>query len=114
MDKNEIILLHGTEYQQMAVHLMRAADLQKDIGDRTQRIGIKPNLVVDAPAASGATTHPELVAGVIEYLQQEGFQNLVVLEGSWVCGQRPARRLRTVSCSLYRFAEGQLPQLPRL
>ena len=84
MDKNEIILLHGTEYQQMAVHLMRAADLQKDIGDRTQRIGIKPNLVVDAPAASGATTHPELVAGVIEYLQQEGFQNLVVLEGSWV------------------------------
>ena len=109
MDKNEIILLHGTEYQQMAVHLMRAADLQKDIGDRTQRIGIKPNLVVDAPAASGATTHPELVAGVIEYLQQEGFQNLV-----GVCGQRPARRLRTVSCSLYRFAEGQLPQLPRL
>ena len=84
MDKNEIILLHGTEYQQMAVHLMRAADLQKDIGDRTQRIGIKPNLVVDAPAASGATTHPELVAGVIEYLQQEGFQNLVVFEGSWV------------------------------
>lgn len=84
MDKNEIILLHGTEYQQMAAHLMREADLQKDIGDRTQRIGIKPNLVVDAPAASGATTHPELVAGVIEYLQREGFQNLVVLEGSWV------------------------------
>jgi uncharacterized protein (DUF362 family) len=48
------------------------------------RIGIKPNLVVAKPASSGATTHPEIVAGVIEYLQEHGYQNIEVLEGSWV------------------------------
>lgn len=84
MDKNEIVILHGTDYQQMAFRLMREIDLQGDIGARSLRIGIKPNLVLDAPASDGATTHPELVAGVIEYLRQEGFENLIVLEGSWV------------------------------
>ena len=72
MDKNEIVILHGTVYQQMAFRLMREIDLQGDIGERSLRIGIKPNLVLDAPASDGATTHPELVAGVIEYLRQEG------------------------------------------
>lgn len=48
------------------------------------RIGIKPNLVCPTPADFGATTHPEIVAGIIEYLQSHGFYNLVVLEGSWV------------------------------
>ena len=119
MDKNEIILLHGTEYQQMAVHLMRAADLQKDIGDRTQRIGIKPNLVVDAPAASGATTHPELVAGTIEYLHEYGFPNLRVMESSWggcrTAEACEANGLRAV-CGRYggsvrRFAAGHEPYL---
>lgn len=68
----------------MAFHLLKEIDLQKDIGNKTQRIGIKPNLVLDAQPEFGATTHPELVAGVIEYLQQEGFENVVALEGSWV------------------------------
>lgn len=84
MDKNSIVMLYGTQYKQMACRLLREIDLKSDIGDRSLKIGIKPNLVLDAPASSGATTHPELVAGVIEYLQQEGFKNLVVLEGSWV------------------------------
>ena len=35
-------------------------------------------------ASRGATTHPEIVAGIIEYLQERGFSNLVMLEGSQV------------------------------
>ena len=30
------------------------------------------------------TTHPEVVAGIVEYLQEKGFSNLVIMEGSWV------------------------------
>lgn len=48
------------------------------------RIGIKPNLVSPTPADFGATTHPEIVAGIIEYLKSHGFTNITILEGSWV------------------------------
>lgn len=47
-------------------------------------IGIKPNLVTPSPAEFGATTHPEVVAGIIEYLQEHHFTEIVIAEGSWV------------------------------
>lgn len=48
------------------------------------RIAIKPNLVCPVPAEFGATTHPEIVAGIIEYLKEKGYDNLCIMEGSWV------------------------------
>ncbi|MDK2934519.1 MAG: hypothetical protein PWP27_2329, partial [Clostridiales bacterium] len=61
--------------------------------DKKALIGLKPNLVVAKPSSSGATTDPELVAGVIEYLQSKGFENIIILEGSWV-GDRTARAFK--------------------
>ena len=84
MEKNEILYLHGTDYQAMTLRLLREAKLTEHLPDKEMRIGIKPNLVVAAAASGGATTHPEIVAGVIEYLQENGYTNLCVLEGSWV------------------------------
>lgn len=84
MERNEILILHGTDYTAMAKQLLRAADVASMIGDRNRAVALKPNLVVDAPASGGATTHPELVAGTIEYLHENGFRNLRVMEGSWV------------------------------
>ena len=65
----------------------RAERTEKEEG-RTGRkefcIGIKPNLVVASPAEFGGTTHPEVVAGIIEYLQEHSFSNILIAEGSWV------------------------------
>ena len=47
-------------------------------------IAIKPNLVTPSPASFGATTHPEVVAGIIEFLQERGYNNIVIAEGAWV------------------------------
>ena len=47
-------------------------------------IGIKPNLVCSTPASYGATTHPEIVEGIIEYLKKNGYYNIKVLESAWV------------------------------
>jgi uncharacterized protein (DUF362 family) len=47
-------------------------------------IGIKPNLVCARPASDGATTHPEIVEGIILYLINKGFNNIKIIEGSWV------------------------------
>ena len=53
----------------------------------SDHIGLKPNLVVSKKASSGATTHPDFCAGIITFLQQKGFQNISLLEGSWVGDQ---------------------------
>lgn len=83
MKSNEVYMIQGTDYKQMTLDLLAALDLAKDIGDRSKRIGLKPNLVNATPASKGATTHPELVDGVLLYLKQNGFSNIIVLESSW-------------------------------
>lgn len=84
MKENEIILIHGTNFREQAIALCEAADLAGMIGDKKKKIGIKPNLVAPVLASEGGTTHPEIAAGVIEYLQKKGFTELVMMEGSWV------------------------------
>lgn len=84
MNRNQIIKRYGSEPVEMTRSLLEFADLAGDIADKSLRIGIKPNLVTPTPASYGATTHPEIVEGIIIYLQEKGFKNITVLEGSWV------------------------------
>ena len=73
MKSNELLMIYGTEYKEMAKQLLEAADLAGRIPDAGSRIGLKPNLVSPSEASWGATTHPEIVAGTIEYLKEHGF-----------------------------------------
>lgn len=84
MEKNEILVTYGTEYREMAKELLERADLAGMIGDRKKRVGIKPNLVSAVPASEGATTHPEVVEGLLQYLKEHGFREIAIMEGSWV------------------------------
>ena len=63
--------------------LKKKADQKQKNADQ-MLIGIKPNLVSPTEASYGATTHPEIVAGIIEYLQERSCQHIVMLESSWV------------------------------
>lgn len=102
MKNNEIYMVHGTDYKSMTIKLLEEADLQERIPSKQSRIGIKPNLVSPSEASWGATTHPEVVAGIIAYLQKYGFENLVMLEGSWV-GDRTSEAL--VACGYDKLSE---------
>ncbi|WP_283680941.1 DUF362 domain-containing protein [Parablautia sp. Marseille-Q6255] len=84
MKNNQILKIYGTDYKEMTAELLTRADLLGRIKDKSCRIGIKPNLVSPSPASCGATTHPEVVAGIIEYLRSGGCSNIVLMEGSWV------------------------------
>ena len=46
MEKNDIILIHGTNYKVMAKKVMEAANVAEDIGDKKKKIALKPNLVI--------------------------------------------------------------------
>ena len=89
MERNEIWRSYGTDYREMTVRLLTQAGLAERIPGRDARIGIKPNLVTPAPAGFGGTTHPEIVAGIIEYLHANRFTRLSIAEGSWVGDRTP-------------------------
>ncbi len=85
MKRNEIYRIHGREYKTLTKELLRTCGLEELLPqDRAIRIGIKPNLVAPTPAFLGATTHPEVVAGLVEFLQELGYKNILIAEGSWV------------------------------
>ena len=89
MLKNEIWRSYGTDYTEMTKRLLRQTDMAAGIPSVSSRIAIKPNLVTPSPASFGGTTHPEIVAGIIEYLQEKGYRDITIAEGSWV-GDRTA------------------------
>lgn len=84
LENNEILVIYGNKYEKMTRELLEAADLAGRIGDRGKRIGIKPNLVSPVRAEEGATTHPAVVEGLLQYLGENGFHNIAIMEGSWV------------------------------
>jgi len=93
MERNELYLIHGTDHREMTKMLLQKMDLQADIGSRNQTVALKPNLVLAADPSEGATTHPGIAAGIIEYLQENGFRRIKVIEGSWV-GDRTSLAVR--------------------
>ncbi|EEG78658.1 DUF362 domain-containing protein [Dethiobacter alkaliphilus] len=81
----KLYVMYGAEAEQMAFTLLETMDVAGELaGMENPLIGIKPNLVVSQPAEWGATTDPNLVRGVIKYLQQHGFCNIIILESAWV------------------------------
>ncbi len=82
--KQQILVIHGTDYVTMTKKLLERADIASEIPGPDAEIALKPNLVTDSAPSEGGTTHPELLAGAIEYLQEHGFRNIVIMEGSWV------------------------------
>ena len=88
MKANQIIMIYGIDYKEMTKKILEESELEKHILDKCKgknsRIGIKPNLVSPTDASWGATTHPEIAAGIIEYLQERNYKDIVILESSWV------------------------------
>jgi uncharacterized protein (DUF362 family) len=83
MQRNELIVVHGTNPAAMAREALAAARIEELI-PQGALIALKPNLVVSKDASSGAVTHPEIVEGAVSYLREKGFSRFVVMEGSWV------------------------------
>lgn len=84
MNRNEIWRSYGKDYKEMTKRLLTRAGLEALLPAPSAVIAIKPNLVTPAPASFGGTTHPEIIAGIIEFLQERSYKNIIVAEGSWV------------------------------
>ncbi|HAA24600.1 MAG TPA: iron-sulfur cluster-binding protein [Ruminiclostridium sp.] len=80
---SKLYIANGTQPKKMTIDLLERINPLKG-KDKDIRIGIKPNLVCASPAEEGATTHPEIVEGIIIYLTKIGFNNIKIIEGAWV------------------------------
>jgi uncharacterized protein (DUF362 family) len=80
---SDISIIYGTDATEMTHTLLR----ETAVGNRLKagmNVVIKPNLVVAKPASEGATTHPEVVEGIILFLKDCGIKSPVIAEGSWL------------------------------
>ncbi len=77
--------IYGTDEIGMTKELMKAANIAVSI-PAGAKIALKPNLVHADVAENGATTHSGILAGCIEYLQENGFLDISIIESSWVGG----------------------------
>lgn len=100
---SKIYQIYGDNAHEMTMALMEAADVASMIPSGTS-VALKPNLVMAGTPESGATTHPGVLSGCIEYLQNHGFEDISVIEGSWV-GDRTGRAYKVagydVVCKKY-------------
>ena len=84
MNVRDIFHIYGTDGFEMTQSLLTAIEPEKLIPSQSSKIALKPNLVVAAKPDGGATTHPEIVIAIIEYLKVRGFHNISIVESAWV------------------------------
>jgi len=83
MNSNDLFISYGNDPKTMVMELMDRSKVLAEIG-RNASVGIKPNLVLDRTASSGATTTPAIVEGIIAFLLDGGIRDISIMESSWV------------------------------
>jgi uncharacterized protein (DUF362 family) len=78
-----IVLTYGDEIVKNTYDTLKESDISAYL-KADYNVALKPNLVVEGPASLGATTHPEVVEGIILYLKDFGVGNIKIIESSWI------------------------------
>ncbi|MCL2539195.1 MAG: DUF362 domain-containing protein [Oscillospiraceae bacterium] len=78
-----IVVNYGADIVRTTYDTLAASDISSYL-EKNFSVSIKPNLVVARPASDGATTHPEVVEGIILFLRDFGVEDIKIIESSWV------------------------------
>ena len=78
-----IVINYGKDWQRTTYDLLAASDIKTYL-KAGMSVSIKPNLVLPSPPGEGATTHPEVVEGIIQFLRDFGIKKIKVMESSAV------------------------------
>ena len=117
-----IVVTYGKDIVKNTYDTLTASDINLYL-KADFSVSIKPNLVVSRPAYDGATTHPEVVEGIILFLKDFGVTKIKIIESSWVgdstkrayknCGYEEISRkynvplidLKSDSCTSLKYGE---------
>ncbi|MCL2402096.1 MAG: DUF362 domain-containing protein, partial [Oscillospiraceae bacterium] len=78
-----LVVTYGKDIEKNTYDTLKVSDIGLYL-ESGMTVAIKPNLVVPSPAITGATTHPEVVEGVIRFLKDFGVRDIKIIESSWV------------------------------
>ena len=78
-----IVVTYGSDIIKNTYDTLEASDIALYL-KADYAVALKPNLVVPGPASLGATTHPEVVEGIIKYLKDFGVGDIKIIESSWI------------------------------
>ena len=84
--------IYGTDAHEMTKALLTAAKAAESIPQNAS-IALKPNLILAGTPETGATTHAGVLSGCIEYLQENGFWSISIIESSWY-GEQTERSVK--------------------
>jgi uncharacterized protein (DUF362 family) len=76
-----LVINYGTDWVKITRDALAASDIDKYVKPH-YKVAVKPNLVTPQPPGNGATTHPEVVEGIILYLKELGVTDIRVIESS--------------------------------
>jgi len=74
-----LVLNYGTNWAAMTRDALAASDIEKYLKPHF-KVAIKPILVAPQPPDNGATTHPEVVEGIILFLKEFGGTKISIIE----------------------------------
>jgi len=83
---------YGKNYTKTTYDTLAASDIKTCL-QKNFSVSLKPNLVVEHPASGGATTHPEVLEGIIRFLRDFGIKNISIIENS-ACGHSTKQAFR--------------------
>ena len=89
---SKIHQIYGQDAHAMTLALLEASDAIALV-PAGGSVALKPNLVIAGRPEDGATTHPGVLSGAIEYFRGHGVGDISVIEGSWV-GDETMRAMR--------------------
>ena len=78
-----LVVSYGKDAAKNTHDALAASDISSYLR-QGMSVAIKPNLVVPCPASDGATTHPEIVDGIIRFIKDFGITDIKIIESSWV------------------------------
>jgi len=78
-----IVISYVSDIVKNTYDALAASDISKYLKP-SYAVALKPNLVAAEPASQGATTHPEVVEGIILFLRDFGVKDIKIIESSWI------------------------------
>jgi len=76
-----LVINYGTDWATMTRDALASSDINNFVKPH-YKVAIKPNLVTPQQPSNGATTHPEVVEGIIIFLKEFGVTDISIIESS--------------------------------
>lgn len=80
---SDITINHVENILKGTLEILDSSKLNKLIHSG-MKVSIKPNMVLAKPPSEGATTHKEIVEGLIQYIKDIGVNSIEIIESAWI------------------------------